>query len=75
MADKYRKGGFGYGDVKKAIAEEADKFFAEPRARREELAAKPQRVAEILADGAAKARKKAGEVLRRAQQNCGIGRG
>jgi tryptophanyl-tRNA synthetase len=74
MAEKYKKGGFGYGDVKKAIAEEAERYFADARARREELAANPARVEEILADGAARARKKAGEVLRRAQENCGIGR-
>jgi len=72
MAALYRRGGFGYGEVKKALAEAAEKFFAEPRQRRAELAAHPQRVREILAAGAAKARKKAAEVLRRAQVACGI---
>jgi tryptophanyl-tRNA synthetase len=74
MAALYRRGGFGYGDVKKALADAAEKFFAEPRARRAELAAHPERVREILAAGAAKARKKAAEVLRRAQAACGISR-
>ena len=59
MAALYRRGGFGYGEVKKALADAAEKFWAEPRARRAELAAKPDRIREILADGAAKARKKA----------------
>ena len=68
----YRRGGFGYGEVKKALADAAEKFWAEPRARRAELAAKPDEVREILADGAAKARKKAAEVLKRAQKACGI---
>lgn len=72
MAAMYRRGGFGYGDVKKALADAAEKFFAEPRAKREELAAKPERVKEILADGASRARKKAAETLRRAQTNCGL---
>ncbi len=72
MAAMYRKGGFGYGDVKKALADAAERYFAEPRARREELAAKPERVVEILADGASRARKKAAETLRRAQTNCGL---
>ncbi|MEQ8784749.1 MAG: tryptophan--tRNA ligase [Pirellulaceae bacterium] len=72
MAAMYRRGGFGYGDVKKALAEAADQYFAEPRARRAELAAQPERVHEILADGAARARKKAGEVLLRAQRACGL---
>jgi tryptophanyl-tRNA synthetase len=72
MAALYRRGGFGYGEVKKALADAAEKFFAEPRARRAELAARPDNVRQILADGAAKARKKASEVLQRAQRACGI---
>jgi tryptophanyl-tRNA synthetase len=68
----YRCGGFGYGEVKKAIADASERFFAEPRARREELAAHPEKVAEILAEGASRARRKASEVLRRAQQACGV---
>ena len=71
MAALYRRGGFGYGEVKKALADAAEKFWAEPRARRAELAAKPDRIREILAAGAAKARKKAAEVLKRAQDACG----
>jgi len=60
MAALYRRGGFGYGEVKKALADAAEKFFAEPRARRAELDVDTKRVHEILGDGAAKARKKAG---------------
>ena len=72
MADIYRKGGFGYGMVKKELAELAEQFFAKARERRAELEAKPETVREILADGASKARKKAAEVLLRAQKNCGV---
>jgi tryptophanyl-tRNA synthetase len=72
MAALYRRGGFGYGDIKKALADAAEKFFAEPRARRAELAAKPDYVHQVLAEGAAKARKKAAAVLKRAQDACGI---
>jgi tryptophanyl-tRNA synthetase len=72
MAALYRRGGFGYGEIKKALADAAEKFFAEPRARRAELAAKPDYVRQVLADGAAKARKKAAEVLKRVQDACGI---
>lgn len=72
MANTYRQGGFGYGDVKKAIASAAEEYFAAARARREELAAKPNIVEEILADGASRARKKAAEVLLRVQKACGI---
>ena len=72
MAAMYRRGGFGYGEVKKALGELAADFFAEPRERRRELEADPQRVRQILGDGAAKARKKAAEVLLRAQRACGV---
>ena len=72
MAAMYRRGGFGYGEVKKALAEEAEVYFAEARENRKELEAHPDRVREILGDGAAKARKKAGEVLLRAQERCGV---
>ncbi len=72
MAALYRRGGFGYGDIKKALADAAERFFAEPRARRAELALKPDYIRQVLTDGAAKARKKAADVLRRAQDACGI---
>jgi tryptophanyl-tRNA synthetase len=72
MAALYRRGGFGYGEVKKALADAAEQYFAEPRARRAELAADPKKVWEILADGARRAREKAGEVLKRAQRASGV---
>jgi tryptophanyl-tRNA synthetase len=72
MAALYRRGGFGYGEIKKAVADVSEKYFAEPRARRAELEAHPERVREILADGASRARKKAAEVLLRAQRACGV---
>jgi tryptophanyl-tRNA synthetase len=72
MAALYRRGGFGYGDVKKALADAAERFFAEARARRVELAADPARIREILADGAQRARKKASQVLARAKKACGL---
>jgi tryptophanyl-tRNA synthetase len=72
MAALYRRGGFGYGDVKKALADAAERYFAPARARRAEFEAHPERVREILADGAARARKKAGDVLRRAEKACGV---
>lgn len=72
MAALYRTGGFGYGQVKKALADVAVDFFAEARAKRADFEAHPERVREILADGASRARKKASAVLLRAQQACGI---
>ena len=72
MAAMYRRGGFGYGDVKKALAEIAGDFFAEAHQRRAELEVNPDEVKQILGDGAARARKKAGEVLSRAQEASGL---
>ena len=72
MAALYRRGGFGYGEVKKALAEASTRYFAPARERRAELAAKPKDVQEILADGAARARKKAGDVLLRAKKAAGL---
>ncbi len=72
MAGTYRRGGFGYGEVKKALAELAIDFFTESRARREELESRPEKIRQILGDGAAKARTKAAEVLLRAQRACGV---
>ncbi len=72
MASTYRAGGFGYGDVKKALADAAETFFEGPRERRAKLESKPDEVRQILAAGAEKARATAGEVLRRAHDACGV---
>jgi tryptophanyl-tRNA synthetase len=72
MTALYRRGGFGYGDIKKALADAAEKYWAEPRARRAELVAKPEYVKQVLGDGAATARKKAAAVLKRVQDACGV---
>lgn len=72
MAALYRRGGFGYGDVKKQLAAAAERYFAGPREKRKELEAHPHQVQEVLAAGAERARRKAGEVLARAQDACGL---
>jgi tryptophanyl-tRNA synthetase len=72
MAATYRRGGFGYGEVKQKLAAAAAEYFAEARARREHLASHPETVRRVLEEGAQRARRKAGEVLRRAQRACGV---
>jgi tryptophanyl-tRNA synthetase len=74
MAALYRRGGFGYGQVKTALADAADRFFAAARGRRAELERDPARVREVLQEGAARARLKAGAVLERAKQASGLNR-
>ncbi|MGA2034119.1 MAG: tryptophan--tRNA ligase [Thermoguttaceae bacterium] len=72
MAALYRRGGFGYGQVKKALADLAEDYFAPARQRRCQLEAQPEQVRAILAEGAARARRKAAEVLLRVQRACGV---
>ena len=72
MAALYRQGGFGYGDIKKSLAAAAESFFTEARAQRDDWASRPDDVRDILKTGAAFARKKASEVLSRAQDACGL---
>jgi tryptophanyl-tRNA synthetase len=74
LAALYRRGGFGYGQVKTALADAADRFFAAARSRRTELERDPSRVRKILEQGAARARLKAGVVLERAKRAAGLNR-
>jgi tryptophanyl-tRNA synthetase len=72
MAAMYRRGGFGYGEVKKAVAEQSESYFAQARARREDLEKNLDYVHQVLATGAQRARSVASAVLSRAQKNCGL---
>jgi tryptophanyl-tRNA synthetase len=55
LAAEY-KGGIAYGDAKKKLLEAYMDYFAPMRAKREELAAKPDFVREVTEDGARRAR-------------------
>jgi tryptophanyl-tRNA synthetase len=70
--NRLRAGGLGYGDLKKALFENYWNCFADARQKRAELAANLDFVNQVLAGGAAKARTKAQEVLKRARVNCGL---
>ncbi len=72
MADKLRAGGYGYGHAKKELLEAFDRKFAPFRARRAELAGHPERVEEILRDGAARARVEARKTLKEARRAVGL---
>ncbi len=72
MAAMYRRGGFGYGDVKKAVAEASETYFSNARARRSELEANLDYVQHTLSEGAERARQVAAQVLARAQRACGL---
>ena len=72
LAARYRAGGMGYGEAKQQLYEAAMESFAEARARRAELEARPDTVEDILREGARQARERAGEVLDRARTACGL---
>ncbi|MCU0708084.1 MAG: tryptophan--tRNA ligase [Pirellula sp.] len=68
----YLRGGFGYGEIKKRLADAADAFLNPFRMKRQELAADDRVVANALESGAKRAREVASDVLRRAQSACGL---
>ena len=65
------KGGVGYGDLKKKLADLVLQEFAGMRKRREELAADPAQLARWMAQGAEKARSSANQVLARVRAAVG----
>jgi tryptophanyl-tRNA synthetase len=72
MAELYRRGGFGYGEIKKAVADASETYFAEARRRRADLEQNLDYVHQVLEDGARRAREVASQVLSRAQTACGL---
>jgi tryptophanyl-tRNA synthetase len=72
MADRYRAGGMGYGEAKKALLEAALDYFADARRRRDDLVEHPDRLDDILQSGAKRARDKGREVLDRVRSACGL---
>jgi tryptophanyl-tRNA synthetase len=69
---RYREGGIGYGEMKNRLGEAIVQRFAPAREQRVEWAAHPERVAEVRAAAAARARATARAVLDRARAACGV---
>ena len=70
--EKLRRGGFGYGDLKKQLFEAHWNYFAQARQKRAELEKNLDYVESVLSEGAGKARTLAQGVLQRARKNCGL---
>ena len=70
MRDRYRAGGFGFGNAKKALLAKIEESMEPFRRRREELEADPGYVDDVLADGARRARAVARDTLDRAPAAC-----
>jgi len=73
VGTRYRSGGIGYGEVKTRLAGHIADRFAEARERRLELVAHPEKILEVRALAADRARKAARVVLDRARAACGVG--
>jgi len=71
MAQRYRAGGLGYGEVKEELGRRIADFFASYRERRRKLAADPDHVRDVLKAGAQRARSEARVVLDRCRQAVG----
>jgi len=72
MVEDHRRGGHGYGDFKKRLADAYWDFFAPMRRRRAEILADPGHVERVLAAGAARAREEAAKVLDRVRRAVGL---
>jgi tryptophanyl-tRNA synthetase len=72
IENRLRAGGFGYGDLKKALFENYWNYFAEARKKRAELSANLDYVESILTEGAQRAKKVADAVLKRARKAAGL---
>ena len=70
---RYRQGGIGYGEMKTRLADLIIAKFAEPREKRADWVAHPERVAAVRGNAAERAKKTAKKVLDRARSACGVG--
>jgi tryptophanyl-tRNA synthetase len=71
-ADRYRRGGLGYSEVKQAIFDHFMDRFGPARARRKELQSQPDYVEEVLRRGAEQARALARPLVREVRDAVGI---
>jgi len=71
-ADRFRRGGMGYREVKQAIFDHFMQLFGPARARRQELLGRPEYVEDVLRQGVAKAKAVARPVLREVRDAVGI---
>lgn len=72
LAAKYRAGGFGYGNAKKALLTKIDSYFAPARERRKVLERNPGILEEALTAGARRARHVAQVTLRLVRERLGM---
>lgn len=67
-----RDGSIKYSELKTTLGDQIADYFAEVREKKEELISKPEILAEIMAEGAKKARKVASETLTEVKEKVGL---
>ena len=72
LADRYRRGGLKYSDIKEKLFSLIWDFFAEARGKRQRLQSDPDQIRDILKAGAEKARTKALPTLEMVRQKVGL---
>jgi tryptophanyl-tRNA synthetase len=72
LAERYRAGGYGYGQAKKLLFETLWSYFEPLRKRRAELQRDPAQVEAILGRGAERARAEARHTLAAARRAMGL---
>ncbi|HEX7010992.1 MAG TPA: tryptophan--tRNA ligase [Phycisphaeraceae bacterium] len=72
LAQRYRAGGMGYGEAKRALFELILDHFGPARERRKQLMADPGYVERVLQQGAQTAREQISQVVARARQAVGL---
>ncbi|MBU0667720.1 tryptophan--tRNA ligase [Patescibacteria group bacterium] len=72
LADKYKKGGFGYGDAKKILLAKLLEYFAPYRQKRIELQSDLGYIDTVLREGAKKARKVANKTMAEVREKTGL---
>ena len=66
------QGTLKFSELKEALAKNITNYFAEFREKKKELLDKPEYLAEVLGEGARKARKVAGETLSEVKEKIGL---
>ena len=72
LAARYRAGGMGYGEAKKALLEKIDTYFKSAREKRKQLAQDPQAVEDVLKQGAQRARAEARQTMALVREAVGM---
>jgi tryptophanyl-tRNA synthetase len=72
MEQRYRAGGMGYGEAKKALLEKVEATFGPAREKRQQWLDRPGDLNDVLADGARRARVEMRPVLEKAREAAGF---